>query len=116
MITRIIIAILLIVDFYYFLKQYKSGKELYKVNSVFYTILFKNPIFSDVFKRFIKFASVDEFSYVPYVAVAFMYAITILSFIIVDCTLPFVYIGIYIFIMSFFKLVLYVEDKRNGVK
>ena len=60
------------------------------------------------------FTSIDEFLYIPYVAVAFMYAITILSFTIVDYTLPFVYIGIYVFIMSFFKLVLYVEDKRNG--
>ena len=114
MITRIIIAILLAVDFFYFLKQYKSGKELYKVNSVFYAILFKNPIFSSVFKQFIKFASIDGFSSMPYIAVSFMYAITIMAFALVDCTLPFIYIGIHVFLMSFFKLVLYVEDKRNG--
>ena len=115
MITRIIIAILLVVDFYYFLKQYKSGKELYWINSIFYKVFFKNPIFDEVFKKFINFTNCIEFEFLPFTAVSFLYSIIIISFVI-DFKLVCIYLGCYLFLMSFFKLVFYIEDKRNGVK
>lgn len=115
MISRIMIALLLAMDFYSFLKQYKSGKELYCINSIFYKVFFKNPIFDEVFKRFINFTSFDEFKFLPFITVSFLYSITIISFVI-DFKLVCIYLGIYLFLMSFFKLVFYIEDKRNGVK
>ena len=115
MISRIMIALLLAMDFYSFLKQYKSGKELYCINSIFYKVFFKNPIFDEVFKRFINFTNIDDFRNLPFITVSFLYSVTIISFVI-DFKLVCIYLGIYLFLMSFFKLVFYIEDKRNGVK
>lgn len=116
MLVKFIIIGLMVTDFYYFLKQYKDGKDFYyEIKSVFYTTLFRNPIFNDVFKRFIDVTDTPGVRNMPFVLISFIYAITIIASLI-SVNLALMYVGLCVFLMSFFKLIFYIEDKRNGVK
>lgn len=106
-----IIGALLIIDFIWFCKQYAAGKDLgTEIESIFLWVCFINPVFRPTFKTLIEFTG-ESFAFG---IVGMWEVLTITTCLLINLKFACVYTFTAIGAMIFFKMILYIENKRKN--